>query len=128
MAFSDSEKEKISTVTVAADPNPDYSTDPGEETSDKVFLLSIKEVNEYFHSDEDRICEATDYAEENGGLTSDGYTKNGEATCWWWLRSPGFFQNSAARVHYDGSIYCSGRGVGDTGGCVRPAMWIDLEA
>lgn len=128
MAFSDSEKEKISTVTVAADPNPDYSTDPGEETSDKVFLLSIKEVNEYFHSDEDRLCEATDYAEENGGLTSDGYTKNGEATCWWWLRSPGFFQNSAARVHYDGSIYCSGRGVGDTGGCVRPAMWIDIEA
>ena len=50
-AFSAEERAKIPTVTVSADKNPSYSTSPGNNTTDKVFLLSITEVNKYFSSE-----------------------------------------------------------------------------
>ena len=49
-AFSADERTMIPTVTVSADKNPDYSTNPGNATQDQVFLLSITEVNKYFSS------------------------------------------------------------------------------
>lgn len=61
-AFSAEEQAMIPTVTVSADKNPDYSTDPGNATQDKVFLLSITEANQYFTSDEARKCGTTEYA------------------------------------------------------------------
>lgn len=53
-AFSADERTMIPTVTVSADKNPDYSTNPGNATQDQVFLLSITEVNKYFSSDSAR--------------------------------------------------------------------------
>lgn len=44
-AFTESEKLLIPTVTVSADRNPGYDTNPGNPTKDKVFLLSIDEAN-----------------------------------------------------------------------------------
>lgn len=55
-AFSADEKAMIPTVTVSADKNPDYSTNPGNATQDQVFLLSITEVNKHFSSDGARQC------------------------------------------------------------------------
>lgn len=45
-AFSDWEKDMIPTITVSKDKNPDYTTNPGSVTQDKIFLLSITEANE----------------------------------------------------------------------------------
>ncbi len=45
---------------------------------------------------------------------------------WWWLRSPGYFQNLAADVLDDGSLGNSG--VNYDYGVVRPAFWINLES
>lgn len=89
--FSDGEKAMIPTLTVSADKNPDYSTEPGNATQDKVFLLSITEANRYFKTDEERMCVPTAYAKANGAYMSSSYTKGGIATCWWWLRSPASF-------------------------------------
>ena len=124
-AFSDEEKEKISTVTVPADKNPQYSVSAGVDTRDKVFLLSVTEAKEYFQSDEDRICEATEYAAANGAYISE---TDGAETCWWWLRTPGNNQSSAAYVGSNGSIHCFVNRVSNEYTCVRPAMWINLEA
>ena len=41
---------------------------------------------------------------------------------WWWLRSPGNFQDTAAYIDYDGSI--NHNGVSDNSGCARPALKI----
>lgn len=124
--FSDGEKAMIPTLTVSADKNPDYSTEPGNATQDKVFLLSITEANRYFKTDEERMCVPTAYAKANGAYMSSSYTKGGIATCWWWLRSPGLFQHLAADVYHDGGVISRGHSINNGHGGVRPAMWIEL--
>lgn len=115
-AFSATEKTMISSVKVSADKNPDYDTDAGNDTEDKVFLLSIEEANRYFKYDSERRCKSTDYAVANGAKGN---------YCSWWLRSPGAYQSYATEVFSTGEIYTKGGGVGAIG-AVRPAMWISL--
>lgn len=121
-AFSSYEKAMIPTVTVSADKNPDYSTNPGNATQDQVFLLSITEANKYFNSNGARQCVPTDYAVANGTRESNS------GNCWWWLRSPGYDLNNAADVCIGGGVYERGNGVGSGDGAVRPALWIDLNS
>ena len=121
-AFSADERTMIPTVTVSADKNPDYSTNPGNATQDQVFLLSITEVNKYFSSDSARQCKPTDYAVANGAWESDS------GNCWWWLRSPGLTQLLAASVYDDGDVTEFGRSVDHDDCAVRPALWIDLNS
>ena len=127
-AFSVEEQNSIIDTTVTADKNPSYSTSPGNDVTDKVFLLSIAEVNKYFSSDEARKCAPTDYAKAHGVWMSSGYSTDGRATCWWWLRSPGSLCDHAVLVRSHGSVEIRGRGVFNILGGVRPAMWIDLSA
>ncbi len=122
-AFSQTERSAIPTVTVSADKNPNYRTNPGNATQDKVFLLSITEANKYFSSDRARQCEATAYAEAQLASVSRSY-----GNCWWWLRSPGDGQVSAAFVSNVGFVRGSGYGVNDGNNAVRPALWIDLNS
>ena len=120
-AFSADEKALIPTVTVSADKTPDCSTNPGNETQDQVFLLSVKEANKYFSSDSTRECKPTDYAVPNGSWTNDS------GNCWWWLRSPGNYQFSAAYVDNAGYVRSFGYDAYYDSGAVRPALWIDLS-
>ena len=98
-----------------------YNTNGGNNTEDQVFLLSYKETfEEYFASDEARICMPTNYAVQQGAsITQSG-------ACIWWLRSPGIFQIGAAYVNN------VGRGASDNVSrrsyCVRPALWINLDS
>ncbi len=125
-AFSFEEQSSIISSTVTADKNPSYSTSPGDDTTDKVFLLSITEANKYFKSDYARKCAPTDYAIAQGAQTSDIYKTGGKDTCWWWLRSPGKYSSTAARISDDGSVDINGPNVHRDYVAVRPALWIDL--
>jgi tetratricopeptide (TPR) repeat protein len=128
-AFNAEEQAQIQNTTVSADKNPEYNTNPGNATTDKVFLLSINEVEKYFNSDEARKCAPTAYAKAQGAYTSDIYkTASGAATCWWWLRSPGTGQSLAAYVSNGGSVSCSGYTVNYDFDAVRPALWINLDS
>ncbi len=120
-AFTADEKAMIPTVTVSADKNPEYSTNPGNATQDQVFLLSITEANKYFSSNSARQCKPTDYAVANGV-----YVNSFDGNCWWWLRSPGHGQNYAAGVLSGGDVDVGGSIV-DNGYAVRPALWIDFN-
>lgn len=120
-AFTADEKAMIPTVTVSADKNPKYSTDPGNATQDQVFLLSITEANRYFSSNSARQCEPTDFAIANGAWRSD----NGN--CCWWLRSPGDHQKGAARVNHGGDVDKYGNNVDLGYTAVRPALWVELS-
>lgn len=122
-AFSAEEKSMIPTVTVSADNNPDYSTNPGNATQDQVFLLSVTEANKYFNSDSARQCEPTDFAVANGA-----YVNSNNGNCWWWLRSPGYGQRTAALVDLGGFVYERGNVVTYDNAAVRPALWIDLAS
>ena len=118
-AFDSFHQNMILSSTVAADKNPAYNTSPGNNTTDKVFLLSITEANKYFSSDSARQCQGTAYCYAQGADAGNGL-------CWWWLRSPGYYSLRAALVRLDGSISTNGGGVSVVGGAVRPALWIDL--
>ena len=102
-------------------------------TQDKVFLLSYAEANRYLevtdgnNSNMKSRVKPTAWAIKNGAHTSSGYkTAEGDATGWWWLRSPGYRIDSAASVYDDGSLYIYN--VRDANGCVRPAFWLNLES
>jgi len=109
-AFTPEECAAIIDTEVVNDDNLMYGTPGGNDTVDKVFLLSIDEVEKYFASDEDRVC----------------YDTEGDLV-WWWLRSPGYCSIYAANVYYDGrrSNYCF---VANDDLGVRPALRVNLKA
>ena len=153
-AFGVKEKQAIVDTTVVNDDNPVYGTYGGRETTDKVFLLSLDEVLQYFHltkngGEEDRqiyaygdecTCQLTEYAILQGAYRYE-WTTDDEAdlsaydgNCRWWLRSPGSSSHFAAGVDYDGRVRAYGIPSVDKSEdaltypyyAVRPAMWIDL--
>ena len=121
-AFSAYENAMIPTVMVSADKNPEYYTNQGNSTQDKVFLLSIQEANQYFKNDDERCSKPSKTAKSNGvGMNDNG-------NCRWWLRSSGYFQFTAAFVRFDGGVYEHGSGVCNDDFGVRPALWINLNS
>ena len=128
-AFTAQEQARIPRVTVTADRNPYYDTDPGADTEDQIFLLSVEEAYRYFADDSARKCRGTDYCYDSG---ADRYP-NGN--CWWWLRTPGENDTTTVYVHSDGTISYWGDSYVlhienytiEVYYAVRPAMWIDLQ-
>ena len=125
-AFSAEERSMIPLSPVRADMNPRNKLTPVGATKDRVFLLSIPEVEQYFASAEVRCCAPTDYAVAQRAFQSSSHKVDGKAACWWWLRSPGSSSQTAASVYYDGAIYYHGNYTFSAHGAVRPALWIDL--
>ncbi|MBP5269602.1 MAG: toll/interleukin-1 receptor domain-containing protein [Clostridia bacterium] len=126
-AFSEEEQSRIVVSAVKADANPSYSSPAGNDTSDRIFLLSVPEANEYFDSEETRICAPTEYAKKQGAFTNKKHKAGNLPACWWWLRTPGFGPHLAAYVGDDGSTSNYGSIVYDTAGAVRPALRISLS-
>jgi hypothetical protein len=109
--------------------NPWFNTSGGEDTEDKVFLLDLREVVEYFGDSgklNNRQREEL-YFSDQFDEARIAYNTNSKA-CWWWLRSSGGNSNYAAVVNDDGAVHVGGHSVyGGTGG-VRPALWLNLES
>lgn len=120
-AFDSTEQNLIQVSNVTADKNPKSSTDQGNDTKDKVFLLSVKEAEQYFKNDEDRECNPTKFAINNGAYQYQG-------RCWWWLRSLGDYRRNPTLVDPSGSVDYYGSSVGSNYGEVRPALWINLKS
>ena len=130
-AFNTQEESFIAETTVIAGKNPEYDTYSGKNTTDKIFLLSINEAEKYFATDEARKCIPTEYAIAKGAKTlgvDNRFKKDGKATCYWWLRSPGDSDTDAAGVLIDGFVSYQGHDVKLANNfAVRPAMWITFE-
>ena len=134
-AFSESEKGLIQTVTVENSDNPLYGTPGGNKTEDKVFCLSLEEVQIYFKDTTDRMTAPTVYAIKRGAKTNeDNKLDNGMKTGWWWLRTPASSANRASDVDCYGNIdnvinkdRVDGDLVFAEGNCVRPAVWVTIN-
>ena len=124
-AFTQEEQRYISPSTIKNLDNPEYKTKGGNDTKDKVFLLSLEEAGRYFSSDDERVCKPTQYALSQD---DDIVNKSIGSGCWWWLRSPGYDSYSAADVWRDGSLHELGRGVDYISVAVRPALWVNLNS
>ncbi len=120
-AFTRGQQKAIAMSQLCNEDNPEYGTPGGNDTQDKVFLLSIAEAEKCFASDEARSAKITPYADAQGGA----YTIV-ERIGWWWLRSPGYDAGGAAFVLDDGSFLSHGFDVDYVLNALRPALWLDL--
>lgn len=120
-AFRTREQEMICETKVTADSNPSFGTYPGNDTYDRVFLLSAGEAQRYLEGKDIIICAPTPYALAQGGWRSPD---NGN--CWWWLRSPGNRTSRATDVYSVGTISLTGGDVHVPDACVRPVIWIEF--
>ena len=134
-AFSSAEQAAILTTNVDNSKSQCYSgwnTSGGNNTEDKVFLLSYAEANKYFGVTHDTTSNTksrvapTAYAIAQGAYTYySNKTADGTDAGRWWLRSHGFYQSSAAGVRTDGSLdYYR---VDDDSDSLRPALWVNLN-
>jgi len=130
-AFSQEEKQYIIKSDVSADENPSYPTNPGNATKDNVFLLSIVEAETYLSDKEEALCIPSDY------VTSYSYTPNttedGRNNAWWWLRSPGACNSSAAEAIYSDyppellAVFDRGSHVYSSYNAVRPCIRVRVS-
>lgn len=112
--FAEEDKVKIIPTEVVNCDNPWFGTIGGDNTIDKIFLLSIEEV----------VCKYFGDSSENLRVPNGKYKywftrkdmNNAKRTAtylgytwWWWLRSPGRKQVKAAYVHGDGKYWHSGQ-------------------
>ena len=119
-AFSNEENKAINTVELINKDNSKYGTQGGKNTSDKLFLLSVSEVDETEESKEygfwdkkTRKCKNDNFSEE---------------TYFWWLRSPGNSSHDAAVVYYYGWVFGYGYDVQEPAGGIRPALYLNLSS
>ena len=123
-AFTDNEKAAIEMTVVdnsQVQGNSHYISS-GNNTQDKIFLLSYREaIEEYFSDDESRICTCTAYARSKQSWTND------EGNGSWWLRSSGSKLDLAVTIDLDGSYYEHYVTFYDDT-CIRPALWVNLES
>ena len=122
-AFNEAESAMIVNTKVKNEGNSEYGIAGSKTTTDKIFLLSISEINKYWKRDSQRKAVKTDYAKNKYAI--------GKRYNWWWTRNPGSHTDYVAIVLSGGRIEEAsgkwyGRGANNPGG-VRPAMWIDLS-
>ena len=122
-AFSPAEQERILTVTNKNPDHPVTRIKGGNDTEDRVFLLTIDEADARFPTDESRRCRATAYAKARGT-----YLNEYNGSSWYWLRSRGAYSMTASLVLFSGYVNTVGYGVNNSGGYVRPVVWLDLTA
>ncbi len=111
--------------------------DGGNNTEDRLFLLSWAEANRYFGIEHWKEAADGGNAAAQAGRTEFAMRKNpqdfgtreapdGRPVGFWWLRSPGDILTYAELVDISGEL--SSDSVNAAFVCVRPAMWLDLEA
>ncbi len=121
-AFSNEERKHIKSVTVS---NADKDIG-GEDTTDKIFLLSLSEVNSYFKDEDARKAIPTTYAKNVKNAYIDPKCTDGDnCPTLWLLRTPGKSLLQASYVYFTGEIDSDiGIGVSENGIGLRPAIWI----
>ena len=130
-AFSAKEQTAIAETNVVNDDNDetgaDIPIDAGDDTTDRIFLLSLTETynKKYFPN----YCFSTNtaYVADGGKF---GYSMYGVGESdWWWLRSPGSDQSRAAFIEWeDGTSVTDGNPVNNESTAVRPAFNLNLSS
>ena len=119
-AFDATEQKLLLETELVNKDNPAYHTPGGENTVDRVFLLSLDDAYTY-EGTSLMIAKVSPYAENKGC-----YANAGKAG-WWWLRSPGKYTRDACYVDAVGKPSHYGYVLHRDGWAVRPAIWIDLN-
>jgi hypothetical protein len=139
--FTEAEKSRIVLVINRNFDNEWYGSKGGEDTEDRIFLLSIEEVVcHYFGDSSSRLYNKGknqrywfERKDENNHRRIARIEDTGQIW-WWWLRSPGRVNIKAAYIHGDGNIGIQGNNIlkgnisdGRCTGGIRPALWIKIN-
>ena len=119
--FSEEEIQRIQYTQLHTQDNTAKGTKGGNDTVDRVFLLSAEEAEQYFSSDKERAGLPTRYLIQLCSY-SDGLEYTSTV---YWLRSPGEVQSHAAYV-FGGRVNLGGWAGNVHKLPIRPAMWIAL--
>lgn len=137
-AFTAEEQESIILTTVKNPDNTKHNVEGGNDTKDKVYLLSSEEALYYFGNakweggsigwrNEKSLAFPTEYAKTR----NIGYKENSrfwyEKYANWWLRSPGMGTNWGTYVASAGILMDDGGYVTGTN-AIRPVLWLDVES
>jgi len=131
-AFSMEEKGRIAETKLSTHNNSWYGTKGGNDTKDRVFLLSLEEVVKYFGDSGELVTRPDDLAfiiSDQFNTARIAQTQEGN-TAWWWLRSPGMFWYGCGSNHIWAAIIAGNGGIGIQGdyvtneGGIRPALWL----
>lgn len=141
--LSENDQERI-VETINTNPgNLWYKADGGEDTIDRIFLLSIDDVVRKYFGDSSRLLDFPGKNQRYWFQRKDENNMKRKSTflnCswWWWLRTPGKNNRVAVYIHGDGNIGIQGNGISkrntnvihrltnDNRGGVRPALWIKM--
>ena len=128
--FKPSERARIRETLNVNEDNPWYGVTGGNDTVDRVFMLSISEAVRYF-GDSGLIHIIPE--DPTVTLFSDAYDSarisrfiNGNRA-FWWLRTPGNRQALASGIDATGAIAVFGTGVSNSLIGARPVMWIRVS-
>ena len=126
-AFSAGEQEAIAETEVVNDDNPRYGTEGGNNTVDKIFLLSLDEARNtgYFADDNSRISTNTAYVADGGKINIS--RRDAGTADYWYLRSPALRSYNVSRVYDNGNVDDFGAYVSNSS-TVRPAFNLDLSS
>ncbi len=128
VAFTEEEQAAINTSTVINNDNSRYGTEGGNDTEDKVYLLSLEDVKntEYgFRGNGSTLgARNTDFNNYNGGYWDYGMY----CDCLWWLRSIGSDSKNAMNISLVGNYDEGGSNITDDFMGVRPVLSINLSS
>ena len=135
------EEEQASILMTEVDNSPEqgyYGLNGGNNTQDKVFLLSYAEANRYLdvtYTNNDNVkarVTPTAYALARGAWTKKGCkTAEGVDSGRWWLRSPGRHPNRASHIYGTGAVrdnQCTAHSRLFGYDLVRPVLWLNLDS
>lgn len=122
-AFSADERSQIRTTRLV-NGNNSAGVLGGNDTSDKVFVLTVDDVNKYLPTVEKRRARASETVRRGNWKLDDlDYV-------WWWLRTPGLGtkgKTTNAFATVPGEVNDMGELVSSCSG-VRPALWARLTS
>ena len=136
--FTKEDQGRIAETKISNPDNLWYGTKGGNDTTDKIFLLSLEEADKYFGNSGDYINKIRKEHKDGKWVpANDGYgfsnendsgriAKYNDKALWWWLRSPGYSSKIAVLVYVDGTVYVHGSDVSNGNLGLRPALFLNL--
>ena len=149
-SFTAEEQGRILETRIANDDSLWHGTPGGNDTDDRIFLLSVEEIDRYFGDSGDYLNnrrknyfgdEISDSDLGDGQFITNTYnneralekknpntTPESEIYLIYWLRSPGNLKENVVVVYgEDGRVNVGGYTAFNPRGGVRPALWLDLN-
>lgn len=109
-AFSEEEQELLIDTKVDNKKDTGSNEDDGNDTIDKVYILSMKEVEKYLQTEEERKL-----------------TLKNQDEIYWWLRTPGAKVPRGDVVSKQGELWPNSEIIHHVSGGIRPVLWVDVS-